>query len=208
VRTRTRTDTRRGRLTAAGAAIGVGFLVVAAALPAAAATASTGARHDLSDCQNPGVTGAYPPATASITETRTEVIAGQSDTVTATGFAKAGQPGAGGTVTFILCSKPVTLGSEIIDAGGVVSRALTIPASTPAGLHIIQASGPNGRGGTTIESTYLTVLAATTTGTSSGALPFTGLDLIPLILAALALLVVGGALLVIGGNYLRRRTPA
>jgi hypothetical protein len=182
------------------AAATIGFAMVGLAVLGVSAPAH--AARSLTDCQPAGTSGAYPPASASIGLTRTVLTAGSSDTVFATGFAKAGQPGAGGTVQLTFCSTPTSIGTATIAADGTISQAVSIPTDAVDGQHVIQAVGPNGEGGTTIVSTDLTVVSPVTNTSSS--LPFTGFDIVPVVLSGVLLIVVGGSLVLVTRRRMRQ----
>jgi titin len=183
----------------------VGASVVVATAPVGAAPHVAA----LSDCQSSPSTGSYPPGSAQIGLQTSQEYPGQTNTVGGSGFATAGEPGAYGTVTLQICSTPESLGTVTLTANGTFSKAVTIPSSLAAGQHTVQATGPNGLGGTMILTTRLTLVSRTgatdvVTPTSSS-LPFTGFDLIPVFAAALLLIVLGIALVVVARN--RRPRP-
>jgi hypothetical protein len=125
------------------------------------------------------------------------VPAGSSTDVSGAGFPP-GQP-----VLTQLFSDPVTLGSAIADASGAVHLTVTIPASTPPGIHTLVLTGP---GGVPRAEAPLTVSApaapvATTTtqpviGPFAVAAPLarTGIDARPAARLATLLVVLGGML--------------
>ncbi|AGL14729.1 fibronectin type III domain-containing protein [Actinoplanes sp. N902-109] len=76
------------------------------------------------------------PATLTTTEGRlTEVEPGRTITLVGTGFAPHS------TVTALLYSDPVTLGSVVTDAAGSFTKEITVPAELDAGTHQLVASG-------------------------------------------------------------------
>lgn len=120
------------------------------------------------------------------------------------------QPGE--TVTLVLFSTPVTLGtSGPTDASGSFSLAVTIPAGTPVGAHTIVGTG-NSIGDSA--STAITVVSASAgtaasvsgnSGTSGGSLAFTGSD-IAATAGVGAIAIALGGMLVMAGR--RRRATA
>jgi hexosaminidase len=183
-------------LTIAGLTLGLGSFFAASAQ-------ASGARPALADCTTTA-TGEYPPSSATIGLQTSEDSPGEANIVSASGF----EPD-GGQVQLTFCSTPVSLGTATINADGDISQAVTIPSDAALGRHMIMASGPNSDGGTLRISIDLTVVApAGTTTSSNGSLPFTGLDLIPLIVSALTLIAVGTGLVLVGRDRLRNRSAA
>lgn len=150
--------------------------------------------------------GVTPPVTpepevpAEIEMGAASVVAGGTVAVTGSGFA------ADAELRFELRSDPVDLGTVTADADGAFSRALTIPASTPAGAHTLAVIRADG----TEVTAALTVTAATgggnttpgenTGGGADGDLATTGADSTPYVIAAVVLLALG-----LGLFALRRR---
>jgi hypothetical protein len=198
---RSGSHTRRGWRVATGVAV-AGLTLGLGGLFAASAHASS-ARPSLADCTT-SATGEYPPSSATIGLQTSEDTPGEANVVTASGF----EPN-GGQVQLTFCSAPVSLGTATINADGDIDQAVTIPSDAVLGHHMIMASGPNADGGTLRISIDLTLVApAGTSSSSSGSLPFTGLDLIPLIISALALIAVGSGLVLVGRDRLRNRNAA
>lgn len=83
-----------------------------------------------------------------------DVHPGDTITVTGTGV----QPHA--TVTVVLHSTPVTLGTVKADASGAFSATVTIPASTPVGAHTVVVTAKAAGTPDVTGSTPLTVVAA------------------------------------------------
>jgi hypothetical protein len=180
-------------LTLAGLALGLGGLFATAAHAAAA-------RPELQDCTTTA-TGEYPPSSATIGLQTSQDVPGETNFVSASGF----KPD-GGSVQLTFCSTPVSLGTATINAQGDIYERVTIPSGAALGHHMIMVSGPNTAGGTLRISIDLTIVApASTTTSSSGSLPFTGFNLVPLIIAALALIGVGSGLVVVGRDRLHHR---
>jgi hexosaminidase len=174
-------------LTIAGLTLGLGSFFAASAQ-------ASGARPALADCTTTA-TGEYPPSSATIGLQTSEDSPGEANIVSASGF----EPD-GGQVQLTFCSTPVSLGTATINADGDISQAVTIPSDAALG---------NSDGGTLRISIDLTVVApAGTTTSSNGSLPFTGLDLIPLIVSALTLIAVGTGLVLVGRDRLRNRSAA
>ena len=111
--------------------------------------------------------GTYPPGVqcTPVAITVTSVVAGQSFTVTVTGFK------AGSAVTFVLHSAAANLGTFTANASGSVTASLTVPSGFAAGAHTLTASGVAPDGSARILSAPLTVKA------SGSSLPFTGFEL-------------------------------
>lgn len=162
----------------------------------------------------PGV--AVPSTTTTTTTTTTVPAKASSSSVTAGGQITLSGNGwkAGSTVTLTLHSDPVSLGTATVDASGAFTKTVTIPADTTAGTHTISISGTDPAGAPRTVSLTITVSAATTaasTAPSTAAstaptnqLPRTGSSSMPMTLAGLALLAVGGLLVLQG----RRRVNA
>ena len=91
---------------------------------------------------------------------------GASITIQGTGFL----PNA--TVTIIVASDPVEVGTATTDATGAFQTTVTIPANLPAGEHHLRASGPAASGGTLVLETAFQV--QTGAPGSGGSLPVTG----------------------------------
>jgi titin len=121
------------------------------------------------------------------------------------------QPGE--TVTLVLFSTPVTLGtSGPTDATGSFSMPVTIPTGTPLGAHTIVGTG-NAIGDSA--STAITVVSASagtaavitpSSGTSGGSLAFTGSDIAALTGVGAISLALGGMLVFAGRR--RRATSS
>ena len=101
---------------------------------------------------------AYGPGGTTISTNIFTVGAGGSLIVTGSGF----QPGE--TVTLVLNSTPVTLGTTPANSQGAFSTTVIIPADTTPGNHTIVATG-NTSGSTA--STSIVVVSATTSGGTS-----------------------------------------
>lgn len=149
-----------------------------------------------------------PPAGDGPLSVQPSVIArGQQAAVSGAGF------GPGEQVTVILYSSPVVLASATTGADGTLSTRVTIPADTALGAHEVVAMNATSAvrpartlrasievtdGGPAVTVTPVTsqVLASSSGGSSgSGALPRTGLDPWPLIVAGLAMVAMGAVLL-------------
>ncbi len=100
---------------------------------------------------------------------------------------------AGEEVRFVLHSDPTALG-EVLTAGadGTVTGVLPIPADATAGAHRLEAIGASGL---SVMSDPFTISVPAAAG--QGVLPFTGVDVMPALLAALVLLAVGAAVVVV-----------
>ncbi len=66
---------------------------------------------------------------------------GRSTTLTGSGFAS------NETLSILLFSNPVSLGTTMSDSSGSYSQSVVIPRGTPAGSHTIVVSGPGREGG-------------------------------------------------------------
>jgi hypothetical protein len=169
--------------------LALAFLV----LPAAAAQAS-------SVCP-PGQPSQYPLAQCQLQLSQSTVAAGGAITVAGSGY----NPNS--AVSIDLSSTPTHLSSVTTDGSGAFSAVVTIPLSTPPGIHELTATGQD-PGGVRVLSASITVTApagsaAPGPGASSG-LAHTGAVVIPLALVALAL-IAGGLVLV---RSARRRRSA
>ncbi|GAA2090714.1 hypothetical protein GCM10009759_14500 [Kitasatospora saccharophila] len=92
--------------------------------------------------------GSYPVSegTLAATTQTTDLVPGGGVTVTGGGY----QPG--GTIELTLHSTPVALGKATADGSGSFTTTVTLPADTTPGTHTIQATGPDARGGTRVDS--------------------------------------------------------
>jgi LPXTG-motif cell wall-anchored protein len=159
---------------------------------------------------------AAPPAGDGPLSVEPSVVArGAQAAVSGAGF------GPGEQVTVILYSSPVVLASATTGADGSLSTVVTIPADTALGAHEVVAMNATSavrpartlrasievtEGGPAVTVTPVTaqvISASATRPSSSGALPRTGLDPWPLILAGLAMVVAGSVLL---ARFRRRPT--
>jgi hypothetical protein len=138
---------------------------------------------------------AYGPGATTISTNISTVGAGGSLIVTGSGF----QPGE--TITLVLHSTPVTLGTTPADSQGSFSTTVTIPADTTPGNHTIIATG-NTSGSTA--STSIVVVSATTSGgtstsgSSGGGLAFTGAHIAAMAGVGAIALALGGMLVFAG----------
>ncbi|MBA3654145.1 MAG: hypothetical protein H0W70_08120 [Actinobacteria bacterium] len=116
------------------------------------------------------------------------------------------QPNA--SVTVVLRSDPVTLGTLVAGANGAVSGQFTIPAGVAAGTHSIELTGTGASGAAQTMSATLTVTSASastmSTTRSSSVLSRTGRYVGRLFRAALVLVAIGVTLLLVP---IRRRRP-
>ncbi|HZN15008.1 MAG TPA: hypothetical protein VFB78_12100 [Acidimicrobiales bacterium] len=125
-----------------------------------------------------------------------QVAPGGVVTLTSTGWQ------ANATVTVVMNSDPVTLGTMTANAAGVATKQFTIPATAPTGSHTLALSGIRASGTTQTVTVSLTVASAavattTTRAPTSGVpMPRTGRDF--------AVLLMLGAGLVSAGTYLVR----
>ncbi|MEU4014273.1 metallophosphoesterase family protein [Microbacterium sp. NPDC028030] len=150
--------------------------------------------------------GITPPVTpepevpAEIALDASSVKAGGTVTVSGSGFAE------GAELRLELRSDPVQLGTVTAGADGSFQRTVTIPASTPAGVHTLAVILPDGTEVTaSVTVTAVSGGGAVTPGGGSGSgvdgdLATTGADSVPYIVAAVVLLAAG-----LGLFALRRR---
>ncbi|MGY2063980.1 hypothetical protein [Blastococcus sp. SYSU DS0619] len=157
------------------------------------------------------VVPATPPADAELTLTTTdgditEAEAGQEITVIGTGFL------AHSTVTIVIHSTPIVLGTVTTDATGSFRKAVTVPLTLEAGTHSLVAYGvdPQGDPHALRLDVVVEAAAAPAAGAPSGgdgALAYTGTSIDPFQVSLIgAGLVLAGALALVGVR--RRRRPA
>jgi LPXTG-motif cell wall-anchored protein len=156
-----------------------------------------------------GPQGPNPPTSSpTVAATPSTVQAGGVTTIAAAGLVPDAE------YTIVLHSEPVTLGSVVADASGVLTlRDARIPADTTAGAHTITvaaASDPT----TIVASTPFTVTAAASVpsggdatqpgnATRPASLASTGAEAMPVMMAGALFLVLGAALVLARG---RRRS--
>lgn len=132
---------------------------------------------------------AYGPNAAVITTSTSVAGPGGSLTVFGSSFVP------GETITLVLHSTPVTLGTTTADASGSFSTNVTIPSDTPPGAHKLIATGSSGDSSTTA----LTVTGGTATvAVATPDLPFTGADIAAVSGVGAIALALGGVLLLAG----------
>jgi hypothetical protein len=134
---------------------------------------------------------AYGPNAASITTSTSTIGPGGTVTVVGSSFVP------GETITLVLHSTPVTLGTTTADPSGSFSANVTIPSDTPAGAHTVIATGSTGDSSTT----DLTVTGATPSvavAVATPDLPFTGADIAAVSSVGAIALALGGMLLLAG----------
>jgi hypothetical protein len=132
---------------------------------------------------------AYGPNAPAIGTNTVAAGPGGSVTITGSSFVP------GETITFVLHSTPVTLGTTTASATGSFSANLTIPSDTPPGLHTLIATGSTGDSSTT----EITVTGGTATvAVATPDLPFTGADIAAVSGVGAVALAVGGMLLLAG----------
>jgi LPXTG-motif cell wall-anchored protein len=124
----------------------------------------------------------YPPKAPSVGVSDATVTAGESVTVSGSGWQ------AGSSVSLSFHSAPTSLGSANVRADGTFSTGVTIPSSASAGTHLIVASGTASNGRQRSVSTEVTVLAA---AGASGTTAFTGAQVQTWMVAAAVLLAIG-----------------
>lgn len=137
-------------------------------------------------------TGQYPPGRAELEVSSSSVAPGGSLTVSGDGF----RPGS--SVAIDLFSDPVRLATVTADATGGINTAVTIPTTTSAGQHTIEASGVTPAGEALVLSATITVGGdLVRTGSSSTA---------PLTAAGAGLVLLGAAALVVTRRRRASRT--
>jgi hypothetical protein len=141
------------------------------------------------------------PASGAVTHDR--VVQGRSQTVSGTGFS------VGETVTAVLHSAPVTVGTVTANATGTAALTFTVPKNTAAGAHQLvltgAASGLSATVAFTVTAAAITPAPVIAPAVSDPQLAATGLDghqLGRLSTLAGVLLLLGGGLLLVG----RRRS--
>lgn len=127
------------------------------------------------------------PTTPTVTLGSSTVRAGQATTVAADGLA------ANTEYTVVLHSDPVTLGSAVSSGSGKLTLTVTIPATTPAGVHTITVAASSDPT-VVIASEALTVTAAAASGSSTPGLASTGTDPLPWIGVGALLVLLGTGL--------------
>lgn len=124
------------------------------------------------------------PDAAPVTFGHAEVAPGGTQTATAGGFAP------GETVSAVLHSEPVDVGTFIADDEGVVTAQFIVPSDTPAGEHTLVLTGQTSSA--VAEGTF--TVAAASPSAILGALATTGTDANRWALSGLVLLVAGAGL--------------
>ncbi|WP_404434086.1 hypothetical protein LG299_05980 [Microbacterium lacus] len=125
-----------------------------------------------------------PAPTNTVTFGQSEVAPGATQSATASGFAP------GETVSAVLYSDPVDVGTFIADSEGAVDLQFIVPSSTPAGEHRLVLTGQTS---TAVAEGSFTVASASPAAIL-GALASTGTDANRWALTGVLLLVAGGAL--------------
>lgn len=148
-----------------------------------------------SPCAPGGPTAQYPPSACGLTIAATQARPGESVALSGAGF----RPNT--TVALEFRSAPVSLGSAPVNASGVFSTTVVIPADASPGPHTIAATGVDPSGAARELTSTITVLGAQAT---SDVLPRTGSSLtVPAGIAGIVLVGMG-ALAVVAAR--RRRT--
>ena len=155
------------------------------------------------------------PATLTTTDgVLSQVRPGQQFTVLGEGFLPYS------SVTIILYSSPIVLGTAVTDGTGAFAKLVTVPTDLEAGSHNVVASGVDQAGATRLIRMPVTLAAASAGGSGSGSgsgsgddggsaggsLPNTGVQL-----ARLAIwtgLITGAGFMLIASGRRRRFTPA
>lgn len=146
---------------------------------------SEGAVAQTSRC--PQAQAQYPPGRGALEVSRSEVQPGETITVRGCGF----RPSS--SVNIDLLPGPVRLGSTTADVSGGIETTVTIPASTSAGRHTLEASGVDPAGAARVLSASITVVGADEESRAAGAdLPSTGSSSsAPLTAAGVGLVLLG-----------------
>lgn len=101
----------------------------------------------------------------------------------------------------ILYSSPVYLGAGAHTSFNTASLTLTIPASTPAGVHrFTYSSADTGKEGSSINRQYFDI-----TVTAAEPLAATGVNALPIVVSAVVLLLLGGAAVLFARRRRARR---
>jgi hypothetical protein len=130
-----------------------------------------------------------PTFTGSATVSRTQAEPGDSITVSGGGF----KPGS----TVEVLWDGVKVASAVADQDGFVSVQFRIPSDASAGVHTISLVGVREDGGTLVLTKNIEVVGVV----SEGVLPFTGGQL-------MLILLIGGLILVVAGFGLRVLRPS
>jgi hypothetical protein len=142
----------------------------------------------------PAVAQQYPPEPNLVMLSDTNVVSGQSVTITAGSFLE------GATVSFTFESDPVALGTATAESDGVATLTALIPTNASPGQHTITASGDSVNGPLVVSAT-LTVSADGTeapAAANAAELPPTGVGDATTIAAVGAVIVLTlGAVLVL-----------
>ena len=127
------------------------------------------------------------PAGTTVSPT---AAAGGSIAVTSTGWLP------GSTVTGLLRSDPVTLGTLTADSTGKISGSYPVPANTTPGLHELELVGKDANGAARSVMAGVTITAAggTTTTKAGGTVPRTGSEVWPQVLVGALMVGLGGVL--------------
>ncbi|MCC2031167.1 copper amine oxidase [Microbacterium allomyrinae] len=138
--------------------------------------------------------GAETPVANPVQFGHAEVAPGATQTATASGFAP------GETVSAVLHSDPVDVGTFIADADGTVTAQFIVPANTPAGEHRLVLTGQSSS--VVAEGTF--TVASASPAAIFGALATTGTDANRWAMSGLVLIIAGAGL---AGTawYMRRR---
>ncbi|AEV84032.1 hypothetical protein ACWT_3010 [Actinoplanes sp. SE50] len=168
-----------------GAAAGTSYTVTVTAVGPGGESAASGSSN--------GVTPSAPevPATVPTTDKTLTTPAGTDNTVAPGGTVTITGEGYApfSTVTVIIYSSPLNLGTATADAQGRISVTVTIPSGLPIGDHSIVASGVDKSGNALVRR--LDVKAAAKTATETPTLPTTGPAVIWLLITGAAMILTG-----------------
>lgn len=144
-----------------------------------------------------GATTTTTTSSSGVTVSPSSVPPGGTINVTSSGWA------GGATVTVVMHSDPVTLGTMVASSTGTATGSFTIPSSATVGSHTLDLSGTGASGSARTVSGSFSVTSSTTATTSRpSALSRTGRDIAGTVLFALLLIGAGAVL-----TRARRRAP-
>lgn len=141
----------------------------------------------------PALAQDYPPDAPSVAVSDTTVVAGETITVSSSGWL----PGSDVTVTFLTTSE--VLGTAEVGADGAFQTRVTIPSDASPGVHTLRVTGTGADGEPASVDIRITVEAV------AAALPVTGLNLTVGTVLSTVLIAAGVTALLISR---RRRTSA
>ncbi len=189
------------------------YTVTANSLAGPSAASAPSAQATASAPLVPALAPTSAPTTLTTTDgVLTEVRRGQQITFLGEGFLPYS------SVTMIVYSSPVVLGTAVTDASGAFTKEITIPTDLEVGSHNLVASGVDSAGATHLIRMPVTLAASSSGGSGSsgsgssgsgsagGTLPFTGVAVARL--AVWSGLITGAGLMLIAVGRRRRLTPS